>query len=395
MSHPHRDGATYAPTATNTKPVCEPGDFTFAAIGLDHGHIYGMCNGLLEAGGQLRWVYDPDQAKVEQFQRPLSERQSRPLRAGSPRRPRRKLIAGAAIPVNRADLGLRVLDHGKHYFTDKPPMTTLGQLAQARAKTETTGKKYAVYYSERLHVESAVYAGQLIADGAIGRVIQVMGMGPHRMNQGTRPDWFYDRNAYGGILCDIGSHQLEQVLFYGGSDDATITSARVANYAHKDHPGLEDFGDVTVVLANGATGYCRVDWFTPDALGTWGDGRTFILGTEGYLELRKYTDVARDTDGDHVYLVNHDTERHIPVRGKVGYPFFGQLILDCLNGTEHAMTQHHAFAAAELCLRAEQQAIRVELPAQRLVRRVEFPIPGHAEIQRINGSSYRTDPGRL
>jgi predicted dehydrogenase len=370
VSRPHGDGASYAPTATTANKVCEPGDFAFAAIGLDHGHIYGMCNGLLEAGGQLRSVYDPDPAKVEQFRARYPNVNAASSEQEALDDPDVQLVASAAIPVNRADLGLRVLDHGKHYFTDKPPMTTLGQLAQARAKTETTGRKYAVYYSERLHVESAVYAGQLIADGAIGRVIQVMGMGPHRMSPGTRPDWFFDRNAYGGILCDIGSHQLEQVLFYGGSDDATITSARVANYANQDHPGLEDFGDVTVVLANGATGYCRVDWFTPDALGTWGDGRTFILGTEGYLELRKYTDVARDPDGDHVYLVNHDAERHIPVRGKVGYPFFGQLILDCLNGTEHAMTQRHAFAAAELCLRAQQQAIRVELPAQRDPRRV-------------------------
>jgi predicted dehydrogenase len=360
VNHPHRDGATYAPQAAISKPVCAPGDFAFAAVGLDHGHIDGMCNGLLEAGGQLRWVYDPDPAKVAAF----LERYPAAVAARSEQEAlddaEVQLVASAAIPVNRADLGLRVLDHGKHYFTDKPPMTTLDQLAQTRAKTNATGKKYAVYYSERLHVESAVYAGQLIEDGEIGRVLQVMGMGPHRMNPSTRPDWFFDRRSYGGILCDIGSHQLEQVLFYGGSDDATITSARVANYAHKEHPGIEDFGDVSVVLANGATGYCRVDWFTPDALGTWGDGRTFILGTEGYLELRKYTDVARDPEGDHVYLVNHRAERHIPVHGRVGYPFFGQLILDCLNGTENAMTQQHAFAAAELCLRAQQQAIRIE-----------------------------------
>ena len=361
MNHPTRgDGATHAPTAANSRPVVEPGDFTFAAVGLDHGHIYGMCNGLLEAGAQLRWVYDPDPVKVGQFQARYPDVKAARSEQEALDDPRVQLVAGAAIPVDRAGLGLRVLDHGKHYFTDKPPMTTLGQLAQARAKTEATGKKYAVYYSERLHVESAVYAARLVADGAIGRVIQVLGLGPHRLNASTRPDWFFDRNAYGGILCDIGSHQLEQVLFYGGSDDAVITSARVANYAHPQHPGLEDFGDVTVVLANGATGYCRVDWFTPDALRTWGDGRTFILGTEGYLELRKYTDVASDPEGDHVILVNHDTERHIPVHGKVGYPFFGQLILDCLNGTEQAMTQRHAFAAAELCLRAQQQATRIE-----------------------------------
>ncbi len=393
------DGATYAPTAADAKPVCQPGDFTFAAVGLDHGHIYGMCNGLLEAGGQLRWVYDPDPAKVAAFverypgvEAATSERQA--LDDASV-----QLVAAAAIPVDRADLGLRVLGHGKHYFTDKPPMTTLDQLAQARAKTAATGKKYAVYYSERLHVESAVYAGQLIADGAIGRVIQVLGLGPHRMNAPSRPDWFFDRNAYGGILCDLGSHQLEQVLFYGGSDDATITSARVANYAHSEYPGIEDFGDVNVVLGNGVNGYCRVDWFTPDGLGTWGDGRTFILGSAGYLELRKYTDIAREPDGDHVYLVDHQGEHHIPTRGRVGYPFFGQLILDCLNGTENAMTQRHAFAAAELCLRAQQQATRIELHRYRfrrvgsIVGKNPFTVPSLISLTARSRSNFL--PSRL
>ena len=305
VSHPHRDGATYAPTATTAKPVCEPGDFTIAAVGLDHGHIYGMCNGLLEAGAQLRWVYDPDPAKIDQFRARHPDVKAARSEQEALDDPQVNLVASAAIPVDRADLGLRVLDHGKHYFTDKPPMTTLGQLAQARAKTERDRQEV------RRLLQRAPARGErrlrrpADPDGAIGRVIQVMGMGPHRMNPAPDPPGSSTRNSYGGILCDIGSHQLEQVLFYGGSDDATITSARVANYAHQDHPGLEDFGDVSVVLANGATGYCRVDWFTPDALGTWGDGRTFILGTEGYLELRKYTDIARDPAGDHVYLVNH------------------------------------------------------------------------------------------
>jgi len=354
---------TYAPTAAQTTKVCESGDFVFAAVGLDHGHIYGMCNGLLEAGAQLRWVYDPDPAKVAEFRRRYPGTEAARHEQAVLDDKDVQLVAAAAIPVNRAELGLRVLDHGKHYFTDKPPMTTLDQLAQARAKTEQTGKKYAVYYSERLHVESAVFAGQLIRDGVIGQVVQVLGLGPHRMNPASRPWWFFDRDAYGGILCDLGSHQLEQVLYYGGCDDATITAARVGNYAHPDQPGIEDFGEVSVVLGNGVAGYCRVDWFTPDALSVWGDGRTFILGTEGYLELRKYTDVAREPEGDHVYLVNNRTERHIPVHGRVGYPFFGELILDCLEGTERAMTQRHAFAAAELCLRAQAQAVPVSASA--------------------------------
>jgi len=356
---PAQDGMNYAPSGP-PKPVCSPGDFVFAAVGLDHGHIAGMCNGLTEAGGQLRWVYDPDPAKAAELGRRYPGAQAAPSEEAVLADERVQLVASAAVPAHRAGLGLRVLEHGKHYFTDKPPMTTLGQLAEVRAKAAEAGRKYAVYYSERLHVESAVFAGQLVADGAIGRVVHVLITGPHRMNAPSRPAWFFDREAYGGILCDIGSHQLEQVLYYGGCDDGTVTSARVANYAHKEHPGIEDFGDATVVLGNGVTGYCRVDWFTPDGLGTWGDGRTFIVGTEGTIELRKYIDVGRERTGNHVYLVDSGGEHHIPVSGKVGYPFFGELILDCLEGTERAMTQEHAFRAAELCLQAQQQAVRVE-----------------------------------
>jgi predicted dehydrogenase len=184
-------------------------------------------------------------------------------------------------------------------------------------------------------------------------------LGPHRANLPSRPKWFFQRERYGGILCDIGSHQIEQFLYYTGAKDAEVLHSKVANYHHPDTPELEDFGDATLLADNGATGYFRVDWFTPDGLGTWGDGRTFILGTDGYIELRKYIDVGRDPAGDHVYLVNHAGEQHISVAGKVGYPYFGQLILDCLNRTENAMTQAHAFKAAELCISAQMQAVRV------------------------------------
>lgn len=356
---PSNDGMNYAPTG-RAKPVVEPGEFVFAAVGLDHGHIYGMCNGLREAGGQLGAVYDPDPAKVAAF----VERYPDTPVAGSEQAllddERIRLVAGASVPADRAGLGLRVLAAGKHYFTDKPPLTSLAQLAEARKAVEASGHKYAVYFSERLHSEAGTYAGQLVADGAIGRVVQVMGTGPHRINAPSRPDWFWDRERFGGILCDIGSHQVEQILFYGGSDNAEIVSSRVANFGHKEHPGFDDFGDMTVSLDNGTVGYSRVDWFTPDGLGTWGDGRTVLLGTKGYIELRKYIDVGREATGDHVYLVDNEGEHHIPVSGTVGYPFFGQLILDCLDGGERAMTQSHAFAAAELCVVAQQNAMRVE-----------------------------------
>ncbi|WP_028549165.1 Gfo/Idh/MocA family protein [Paenibacillus sp. UNC451MF] len=354
-----KDGMNYAPQG-KPNPVVAKGEFAFAAIALDHGHIYGMCNGLIEAGADLVAVYDPDPAKVEAFVKKFPQAKAASSEAEILNDPSIKLIAGAAVPSERCALGLRAMDHGKDYFTDKTPFTTLEQVEQARAKAKETGKKYMVYYSERLHVESAVFAGQLIEQGAIGRVVQVIGFGPHRLNAPSRPEWFFQHEKYGGILCDIGSHQIEQFLFFTGAKDAQVLHSKIANYNNKDYPELEDFGDATLVADNGATNYFRVDWLTPDGLGTWGDGRMTILGTEGYIEIRKYIDIARDPKGDHLYLVNKEGEKHYSLKGQVGYPFFGQLILDCINRTENAMTQEHAFKAGELCIKAQMQAVRVE-----------------------------------
>lgn len=352
------DGMNYAPKG-KPNAVVGPGEFVIAAVALDHGHIYGMVNGLLEAGATLKWVYDRDPAKAQAFKSKYPQVQIATTEEEVLADPEVHLIAGAAVTSERCALGLRAMDAGKDYFTDKAPFTTLEQLELARAKVRETGKKYMVYYSERLHVESAVYAGQLIEQGAIGRVVQVTGFGPHRLNAPARPEWFFQRERYGGILCDIGSHQVEQFLFYAGCKSAEVLHSKVGNYSCPDYPELEDFGDATLLGDNGATHYFRVDWLTPDGLGTWGDGRTLILGTEGYIELRKYIDIARDRSGDHVYLANQEGEYHFHVSGKVGYPFFGELILDCLHRTENAMTQEHAFMAAELCLKAQDQAIRV------------------------------------
>lgn len=352
------DGMNYAPQG-KPAPVVKKGEFVFAAHSLDHGHIYGMCNGLLEAGGQLKAVYDPDPAKVAQFKERFPDVAVVAHEDEIFNDPAIHMVAGAGITNLRGPLGVRVMQSGKDYFSDKAPFTTLDQLQKSRETVAATGQKHMVYYSERLHVESAVFAGDLINDGVIGRVIQVLGLGPHRLGLSNRPDWFFVHEQYGGILCDIGSHQIEQFLYYSGAQDATVTHAAVANYNNPDYPELEDFGEANLVADNGCANYFRVDWFTPDGLSTWGDGRTIIMGTDGYIELRKYIDVGREATGDHLYLVTQEGEQHLSLAGQVGFPFFGQLILDCLNRTENAMTQAHAFKAAELCLKAQAQAMKI------------------------------------
>lgn len=362
---PASEGMNYAPKG-KAKPVVKPGEFCFAAMYLDHGHIYGMCNGLTEAGATLKYVYDTDRERgeglVKQYPGAILAKSEEQVLND----PEVKLIASAAVTSKRCEVGLRSMAAGKDYFSDKAPFTTLEQLESAKKMVKETGRKYMVYYSERLHVESAVYAGNLIKSGAIGRVLNVMGLGPHRIGSiDSRPAWFFEKEKYGGILCDIGSHQIEQYLYFADVKDAKVEYSRVANYSHPDFPELEDFGDAMLVGDNGATNYFRVDWFTPDGLSNWGDGRTIILGTEGYIELRKYVNVgAEDKSGDNLILVDQKGEHFIKCHDTVGFPFFGELILDCINRTENAMTQEHAFKAAELCLKCEKYAVRIEKEAE-------------------------------
>ncbi|HQA48964.1 MAG TPA: Gfo/Idh/MocA family oxidoreductase, partial [Bacillota bacterium] len=254
-----KEGYSYAPKG-KSMPVCGKNEFPVGVIGLDHGHIYGMCNGLSEAGADICMVWDPDAAKVEAFRKQFPEAAAARCEEEVLESSNIKLIASAPVPDQRGPLGVKAILHGKHYFTDKPPFVSMDQLNEARKVVKETGKKFGVYYSERLHVEAAVYAGDLVKQGAIGRVIHVMGCGPHRISLDKRPAWFFDKKRYGGILVDLGCHQVEQILFFAGASKGTVTCSRVANYHYKDYPDFEDYGDAMISCDNGAAGYFRVDW---------------------------------------------------------------------------------------------------------------------------------------
>ena len=349
------DGANYAPTS-EAEQVVGPGEFFFAVAHLEHGHIYGQTNGLRDAGATLKYVYDSQPDRIEKFVETYPGVQVADSLEQILQDPEIRLVNAAAIPDERAAIGIQVLESGRDYFTDKSPFTTLEQLEQVREVVARTQGKYAVYYAERLHNDAAWHAGDLIEAGAIGRVLQVLNLAPHRLARDTRPEWFFDKARYGGILTDIGSHQVEQFLTYAGCSDAGINFARVENFSHPDKPGLEDFGELSMTGDNGASFYTRVDWYTPDGLRTWGDGRTFIVGSEGSIELRKYIDVCREAPASKLFLVNGDGEQEMECQDRTGFPFFGRFIRDCIERTENAMTQEHAFRAAELSMRAQALA---------------------------------------
>jgi predicted dehydrogenase len=259
------------------------------------------------------------------------------------------------------------MKRGKDFLTDKPGITTLEQLADVRKTVAETSRIYGILYSELLEVKAAVKAGELVQAGAIGRVIQTVNIAPHQINQagGTagggsgRPDWFWDPALYGGILCDIGSHQANQFLYYTGSKEAEVVASQVSNVNHPEHPKFQDFGDM-MLRGDRGFGYVRVDWFTPKGLGTWGDGRLFILGTDGYIELRKYVDVAGRKGGDHLFIVDQKQARYIDC-GNVTLPFGPQFVSDIVNRTHTAQDQAQALLTAEIVIKAQKNAQIVKL----------------------------------
>ena len=328
----------------------------FSVIGLEHVHVDVMTSGLLEAGATLVSVYDADPAKLADFKEKFSQVAIANSEQEILNDPQLQLIVSASVPDMRSALSTRAMKSGKDFLSAKPAFTTLAQLEEAKKVTKETGRKFFIFYSERVHVRSSLMAEEIITAGRLGKIVQVMCLAPHRLFREIRSPWFFDPNRSGGILGDIGSHQFEQILSFGRIKQGSITHALTSNHTVPEYPHFEDFGEATVTGDNGVAGYVRVDWLTPDGLGVWGDVRTKILGTKGTLEIRKYTDVAKNKSPDHLFLVDAKGEHHLRPDPHAPMPYFSNLIRDCFERTEVAMSQEHAFLAMELALKAQALA---------------------------------------
>lgn len=346
--------AAQAPAARSGPPRLR-----FSVIGLNHGHIYGQVAAVEDGGGELASFHakedDLAQAFLKRYPGAKRVQDERAILedAGV------SLVLSASIPDERGPLGVRAMKHGKDFMVDKPGFTTLEQLAEARRVQQETGRIYSIFFGESLGNRAVVRAGELVRAGAIGRVIQTIGLGPHRANPATRPSWFWDKKYFGGILCDIASHQACHFLSFTGSSRAEVVAAQVANVRHPQQPAFEDFGDV-LWRGDRGTGYVRVDWFTPDGLPTWGDGRLTILGTDGFIEIRTNVDIAGRKGPEHLFLVDQKETRYVDCSDqKVAYG--ERLVSDVLERTETALPQARCFLAMELVLRAQAVAQKVTL----------------------------------
>lgn len=339
----------------------------FSVCGMSHDHIYGMIGAMTRGGGELvaAWGGEPD--KIASFKKRFPNVKMVETQDEIINDPSVQLVLTSQIPVERAGIAIRAMKHGKDVLSDKPGITTLEQLAEIRKTIAETKRIYAIMYSELLEVKAAVYAGVLVRQGAIGKVIQTINIAPHQIFQhggdagggSQRPEWFWHPEQYGGILCDIGSHQVDQFLYYTGCKQAEVVESQIANIRHPKRPKFQDFGDM-VLRGDRGFGYVRLDWFTPDGLGTWGDGRLFILGTDGYIEIRKYIDVAVKHQGNNLFIVDGKQARYIDCN-QMPLPFGPQFVADIVNRTHVAQDPDECLLAAQLVIEAQNKATFVTL----------------------------------
>ena len=330
----------------------------FAVIGLDHRHVYELTQHMIEAGMDCAgyWPQTTNALVLEGFRKRFPHLPAIAERERILDDPSIQVIVTAAIPSERAALAIEAMRRGKDVMCDKPGITTFAQLAAVRAAVAETGRIFSVCFGERFLSPASAKARALVRDGAIGRLVQTVSMSPHRLNRALRPDWFWSAATNGGILVDIGSHQIDQFLHITGRDDAEVVHAAVRSAAPERTPvaDFQDFGEM--VLRNDVcTGYAKLDWFTPDGLADWGDGRAFITGTEGMIELRKNLDLAGRPGKQHLFLVTREKTEHISCEdAKV--TGFRDFVADVRDRTETAMSQAHCFAVCRIALEAEAKA---------------------------------------
>lgn len=340
-------------------PTKVTGKIKFGVIGINHGHIYGMANSIIKSGGEMVGFHAIEDDLAADFSKRFPGVKRITSESELLENQDIQLIMSSIIPNQRGPLGIKVMQHGKDYMVDKPGITDLQQLKAIRKIQKQTGRIFSISYSERFENRATEKASDLVKAGAIGKVVQTIGMGPHRMNPKTRPEWFFDKKYFGGIITDIASHQFDQFLHFTSSKQAKIVASQVANINNKLYPAFEDFGDA-MVSGDGGSGYIRVDWFTPDGLKTWGDGRLTILGTDGFIEIRKNIDIGLKNTGNHLYMANQKETVYFDCND-YQLTYADRLVEDVLNRTETAMTQEHCFLAMELALKAQKSAKRITL----------------------------------
>ena len=327
----------------------------FAVAGIEHLHVFELVGGLVGAGAIEVGHWGTPGPLLDAY------RQWRPdsaeLDLDTALRAEVDLVVLAGIPSERATHAATALRSGASVLSDKPGVTTFEQLDSVLDAEEASTGRWWVLFSERFCNRAVLEAVRRVHAGAIGRVVDVVGLGPHTLAAAQRPDWFWSPTTSGGILADLATHQIDQFCAIADPDskaEVVVTSSSVGNLACPDHPSMQDVGRLTLA-GGGAIGSHRVDYLSAAGLPSWGDCRLLITGTEGALEVRANVDPAGAPGSEHLIQVDADGTQRIDT-SDVQIDWAQRLVADLRNGTDTLLSRDHIERVCRLALTAQAEA---------------------------------------
>ena len=326
----------------------------FAVVGARHSHILGQAQALADAGACAAMIWEPDDRAYAAFARAFPDVERVHdldviLCADAI-----GFVTAAPIAAERAWLGIQCLEAGKDYLVDKPGVLTRFELEAVQHACERTGRRFIVWFHERLSSPATLAALDLVHAGTIGDLVGCTILAPHQLRPSERPDWFWAPEFAGDIIVDLGSHHFDLLLEATGNAPLEVTSA-VADCVHfSEHDGFLDLATVTVVGPN-FQATIHLDWLSPDTLGTWGAGRIFFRGTRGYLEVRREIDLAGRPGSNHLLWVNESGSHREQWDGRT-LRFASDYLADLASGAHTAIDPDRWRQASRLALDASELA---------------------------------------
>lgn len=327
---------------------------TFAVVGIEHLHLFEIVEALAAAGARCV-AHSGDGPLADMFASWQTD--STPC-AESELLDRTDvdIVVIASVPDHRASLTCRALEAGHHVVSDKPGALSEGDVDDIVDAARRADRRWWVIYSERLGNRAMTEAIRLAVEGELGQVVGIDGWGPHSLFEESRPDWFWDRRRSGGVLIDFGCHQVDQfcsIVDPQGRGTVELIGAARGNVAHPDRPAFDDVAEITLG-APGVRGVHRVDVFSPAGLGTWGDCRLRIVGTDATAEVRANVDVGGQSGGEHLLVVDAASARRVVPPPVTGWADLA--LADLADGTDSFMALEHVAQVTRLCAQAAERA---------------------------------------
>lgn len=324
---------------------------TFSIIGCEHEHISIFIEEMLELGHECAGIYEAEnkallESVAEKYNLPIAEDKEMLLSNNV------DMVGSSAINNQKIDIIELCEERGKHIMVDKPAVTNREDYKRLQAVIDRGQIEVGMLLTERYRPAFSTLK-RYIDEQRLGKIINIGIRKPHKLKPSTRPAWHFSKEQGGGIVIDLFVHDFDLLRWLTGDEirgfDGMVTKNMLPEY-----PTFYDAAAVQVLLKDNTIAQLYADWHTPEASKTYGDGRIFVVGTEGYAELRLSGDPLI-TDETLMLFVTHEKE-YERVELDTLQATISEDFLQRIEGKQAGITHQDILAASIATIEADENA---------------------------------------